>query len=80
MARKIRTASGVTIVLRNPAEKAKRYARQMKNGIVTETGKKLRAVDMAYRAGYLDARTDNAKCFNAQGNAGVKTRTNVKKK
>ena len=80
MARRIKTASGITITLRNPAEKAKRYASQMKAGKVRETGKKLGPVDMAYRAGYLDARKDNAKCFNAQGKAGIKTRTNVKKK
>lgn len=52
------------IVLRNPAEKAKRFARQMKNGAVRETGQKLSATDMAYRAGYLDARNDSAKCYN----------------
>lgn len=60
------------IILRNPAEKAKRYARQMKSGIVRETGKKLSATDRAYRAGYLAARTDSAKAFNA--NAGVKSK------
>ena len=65
MAKKIKTSSGTTIILRNPAEKAKRYARQMKNGKVTETGKKLNSNDMAYRAGYLDSRSDNAKCYKA---------------
>lgn len=54
------------IVLRNPSEKAKRYARQMKSGFVRETGQELSATDMAYRAGYLDARKDSAKCYNAQ--------------
>ena len=51
------------IILRNPAEKAKRYARQMKRGIVTETGKKLSKTDMAYRAGYLDSRQDSANAY-----------------
>ena len=53
------------IVLRNPAEKAKRYARQMKNGCVTETGQKLSATDLAFRAGYLQARRDSANAFNS---------------
>ena len=52
------------IILRNPAEKAKRYARQMKRGIVTETGKKLSKTDIAYRAGYLDSRQDSANAYN----------------
>ena len=34
-----KTQSG--IVLRNPSEKAKRYARQMKSGVIRETGKKI---------------------------------------
>ena len=59
-----RTKNG--IILRNPAEKAKRYARQMKHGTVSETGKKLTKTDLAYRAGYLDARNDNAKAHNAR--------------
>ena len=49
------------IVLRNPSEKAKRYARQLKNNRVAETGKSLSKEDRAYRVVYLDARKDNAK-------------------
>ena len=52
------------IVLRNPAEKAKRYARQLKTGRVAETGKKLSVEDRCYRGGYLDARKDNARAYN----------------
>lgn len=51
------------IVLRNPAEKAKRFASQLKSGKVVETGKKLSGVERAYRVGYLNARSDNAKAF-----------------
>lgn len=58
------------IILRNPAEKAKRYSRQLKSGVVRETGKKLSTTDRAYRAGYLDARNDSAKAF--KSNACVK--------
>lgn len=54
------------IVLRNPAEKAERFAGQLKTGKVKETGKKLTNVDRAYRCGYLDARSDNAKAFKAK--------------
>lgn len=58
----VKTKSG--IVLRNPSEKAKRFARQLKSGEVNETGKKLSNSDKAYRAGYLQARSDNAKAYN----------------
>lgn len=52
------------IILRTPAEKGKRYARQMRRGVIAETGEKLDKVQMAYRAGYLDARSDSAKAYN----------------
>ena len=60
------------IVLLNPAEKAKRYARQMKNGFIRETGEKLDKTDMAYRAGFLDARRDSAKAYCS--NKGIKSK------
>lgn len=61
----IKTKSGHKVVLLNPAEKAKRYARQMKTGKVTETKKTLTSNEMAFRAGYLSARSDEAKAYNA---------------
>ena len=66
MAKIINTKNGNKIVLRNPAEKGKRYARQLKNGKVDETGKALSPTDKAYRSGYLQARSDNAKAFNSK--------------
>lgn len=63
-----------TIVLRNPAEKAKRYARQMRAGVVTETGEVLSPTDKAWRAGYLSARSDEAKAFNAKHGRKSKSR------
>lgn len=66
MATIVKSKSGNKIVLRNPAEKAKRYARQMKTGRVRETGKKLTISDLSFRAGYLTARADEAKAFNAK--------------
>ncbi len=62
------------IILRNPAEKAKRYSRQMKSGEVRETGKKLTKTDMAYRAGYLDSRADSAKAYCAKYNINSKSK------
>ena len=52
-------------ILRNPAEKATRFSRQLKNGKVAETGKKLSATDRAFRIGYLKARKDAAMAFKA---------------
>ena len=56
MAVVVNTKNGKKIILLNPAEKGKRYARQMKAGYVKETGEELDACAMAYRAGYLDSR------------------------
>lgn len=66
MASVVKTKSGIRIVLRNPAEKAKRFARQLTKGKVTETGKKLSATDKAFRIGYLSARKDSANAFKAK--------------
>ena len=68
MSTQVKTKNGHKIVLLNPAEKAKRFARQMKSGVIRETGKKLTSEDMAYRAGYLAARNDSAKAYNATKN------------
>ena len=51
------------IILRNPAEKGKRYARQLKKGYVSETGEKLTDKQKAWRSGYLSARSDSAKAY-----------------
>lgn len=61
------------IILRNPAEKAKRFARQMKNGYISETGEVLTKEDKAFRAGYLAARSDSAKAYNS--NMGIKSKS-----
>ena len=63
MAHVVRTRKGNKIILRNPAEKGKRFARQMRNGVIAETGEVLKKDDFAYRAGYLQARNDNAKAY-----------------
>lgn len=66
MATVIKTKKGNKIVLRNPSEKAKRYARQLRKGIVQETGEKLDTFQIGFRVGYLKARSDNAKAYNAR--------------
>ena len=63
MAKIFKSKNGKKIVLRNPSEKGKRYARQLKTGVVSETGKKLSNTDRAFRFGYLKSRSDNAKAF-----------------
>ena len=63
MAKIVNSKSGKKIVLRTPSEKGKRYARQLKNGVVQETNKKLTPTDKAFRIGYLTSRSDNAKAY-----------------
>lgn len=58
-----KTSNG--IVLRNPAEKAKRFVRQMKSGCVRETGEQLDYAGLSYRAGNLQARQDRANAYNS---------------
>lgn len=64
MAHIIKGKNGSNVVLRNPAEKSKRFARQLKNGVVSETGEVLDGEQKTYRRGYLNARSDNAKAYN----------------
>ena len=64
------------IILRNPAEKAKRFSRQMKSGVIRETGEELDCCGLAYRAGYLQARQDSANAYNA--NKGIMLKSKKK--
>lgn len=63
MSRIYKTKKGDNIVLLNPAEKGKRYARQLKHGYVQETGVVLTPTGKSFRIGYLTARSDNAKAY-----------------
>ena len=63
MSTRIKTKTGKTIVLLNPAEKGKRYGRQLKHNCVTETGEVLDEKGRAFRKGYLSARSDSAKAY-----------------
>ena len=66
MAKIFNSKNGKKIVLRNPSEKGKRYARQLKNNKVEETGKPLSKTDRAFRIGYLTSRSDNAKAYKSK--------------
>lgn len=69
--------TGNVRVLLNPAQKGRKYAVELKHGKAltnsmqrkrTKNGsqKVLSKSAKAYRAGYLDARKDNAKCYKAK--------------
>lgn len=77
MAVKVKDRRGRTVTLRNPAEKGEKYAYEMKHGYNASTGASLNHQQRAYRAGYLDARKDSAKCWKAQQK---KKKTRTKKK
>lgn len=76
MASIVRTKTGKKITLLNPAEKAKKYSKELKTNVArTNDGKyklknkkavRLTKSQRAYRAGYLSARSDGAKVFNAK--------------
>ena len=63
---KCTTKSGKLFTLLNPSEKASKYAVELKTGANVYTGKKLKKTQLAHRSGYLQARKDNAKCYNAK--------------
>lgn len=67
------------IILLNPSEKSRKYADELYyNGRFTNDGNvkndingnplRLSNTQRAYRSGYLQARKDNAKCYNAKKN------------
>ena len=69
--------TGKNSVLLNPAEKGRKYSAELKAGIHAtndhqikrkKNGQPIRLTDTqkAYRSGYLAARKDNAKCYNAK--------------
>ena len=69
--------TGNVVTLLNPAQKSRKFAVELKHGkaltnrLVRKknkngTQKTLTGKAKAYRAGYLDARKDNAKCYKAK--------------
>lgn len=78
---KITRKNGNVITLLNPAEKASKYADELRNGIRYTNDNRYKAdkngvvmkvtkEGRAYRAGYLDARKDSAKAYKANKKKG----------
>lgn len=65
MARIFKTKSGKKFVFLNPSEKGKRFSRQLRSG-KDQNGKALSDTAKAWRSGYLAARQDSAKAYNAK--------------
>ena len=85
----VTTKSGKMVRLLTPAEKGSKFAFEMKKGIrVTNMGEakynkdgspqKLTKAQRAYRAGYLDARSDNAKAYKHNKKKRAEKRANQK--
>ena len=74
----VKTNSGKKIVLLNPAEKGKRYSRQLRNGCVSETGEVLTDSGKSFRRGDLTARRDNAEAYCAKN--GIPSKSKERRK
>ena len=65
MAILIETKKGKKVVLLNPAERSKRYARELANGCKHD-GTRLTETEAAFRIGVLNERKTQAKIYNKQ--------------
>lgn len=65
MATLIKTKSGRKVVLLNPAERSKRYARELSNGR-KQDGSPLTESEAAFRMGVLNERKTQAKIYNRE--------------
>lgn len=65
MATLIKTKSGRKVVLLNPAERSKRYARELSNGRKYD-GSPLTETEAAFRMGVLNERKTQAKIYNRE--------------
>ena len=90
MATIIKTKTGKDITLLNPSEKSKKYASELKTGHrYTNKGEykvdkdgvvlNLDCCSASYRMGYLAARKDNAKVYNAKMGIKSKAKPKIKK-
>ena len=77
MAVTVKNRKGNEVTLLNPAEKGRKFADELKNGVkltnkgqlkMSKDSKPIRLTDTekAYRSGYLSARKDSAKAYNAK--------------
>lgn len=60
---KVERANGRKITLLNPAQRGRKYAKELKHKSDVYTGEKLRNTQLSFRSGYLKARADNAKAY-----------------
>ena len=65
MATILENKNGKRVVLLNPAERGKRYSRELKNG-VKHDGTPLTDTEAAFRMGVLNERSTQAKIYNKQ--------------
>ena len=77
MAKQIRTKNGKVITLLNPAERGRKYAKELHTGVDVYTGEALSPRRKAFRSGYLKARRDSARAFKAK-HPSYQRRTNTK--
>ena len=78
MAVKITTKKGKEVTLLNPAERGRKFADELKNGVKLTNDNhvkmddfgpvRLTETEASFRAGYLQARKDSAKAFKAKKN------------
>lgn len=72
MATLIETKNGKKVVLLNPAERSKRYSRELANG-VKHDGTPLTETEAAFRMGVLNERKTQAKIYNKKH--GIKSKS-----
>lgn len=79
MATLIKTKNGKQVVLLNPAERSKRYARELKKGC-KQDGTPLTDYERGLRAGVLNERSTQAKIYNKQHGKKNKSKKRGKRK
>lgn len=79
MATLIETKNGKKIVLLNPAERSKRYARELSKG-AKHNGIPLTDTEAAFRMGVLNERKMQAKIYNKQNGLKSKAKKRGKRK
>ncbi|MCM1441202.1 MAG: hypothetical protein NC131_18665 [Roseburia sp.] len=79
MATLIETKKGKKVVLLNPAERSKRYSRELANG-VKHNGEPLTNTEAAFRMGVLNERKTQAKIYNKQNGLKSKAKKRGKRK
>ena len=77
MATLIKTKNGKKVVLLNPAERGKRYSRELSNGRKVD-GTPLTDTEAAFRMGVLNERKTQAKIYNKKHGLKGKSKKNKK--